>query len=373
MTPAGRSPGSRVVDLAVIGAGPAGCAAAVQAVRMGMSVALLDRTGRAGGLVRNAYCIENWPGLEVPASGPEMVRRLEASLERFGIAVRRAAVERVAATRGGFVLTGKMGRGRARLTARSVIVATGTVPREWDDAPEGMRVHTEVADALAVHPKTALVVGGGEAALDYALSLAAAGAAVEVWVRGQAPRAAKRLIDMVRACKSIRIRTGVGAETWGKSFAARQGGTAEFEEGCACALRMTVPSMDSRWDGMTVPGKDSRWDGMTVPSMDSFDVVVAAIGRRPALPELPPAAPEALSGRDRRGGERGGPTPVAAPPAAPEAEPVPAAAFSVLTVAPGLYIAGDARRGRLGQAAIAVGDGVEAAMLAWERIRTCSK
>jgi hypothetical protein len=162
---------------------------------------------------------------------------------------------------------------------------------------------------------------------------------------------------------------------------------------------MTVPSMDSRWDGMTVPGKDSRWDGMTVPSMDSFDVVVAAIGRRPALPELPPAAPEALSGRDRRGGERGGPTPVAAPPAAPEAlsgrdrrggerggptpvaappaapeaEPVPAAAFSVLTVAPGLYIAGDARRGRLGQAAIAVGDGVEAAMLAWERIRTCSK
>jgi len=53
----------RHLSLAILGAGPAGVAAAIQAKRLGLDPFLIDKQGKAGGLTANAYLIENYPGL----------------------------------------------------------------------------------------------------------------------------------------------------------------------------------------------------------------------------------------------------------------------------------------------------------------------
>ena len=52
----------REEPIVVVGAGPAGCAAAVQCARLGVRPLLLDRMGEAGGLVRNGYLIDKRTG-----------------------------------------------------------------------------------------------------------------------------------------------------------------------------------------------------------------------------------------------------------------------------------------------------------------------
>ncbi|MCK4305944.1 MAG: FAD-dependent oxidoreductase, partial [Candidatus Eisenbacteria sp.] len=78
----------RTERIAIIGAGPAGCAAAVQCKRLGISPLLVDRTGNAGGSIANAHLIENYPGLD-PLPGPEFAQRLAAHLARHGIPILR--------------------------------------------------------------------------------------------------------------------------------------------------------------------------------------------------------------------------------------------------------------------------------------------
>ena len=243
------------VDLAVVGAGPAGCAAAVQAARLGMSVALLDRTGRAGGLVANAWRMENYPGLEGPVSGPEYVRRLGLMLQRFGLGVQRREIRSLHSTGAAIALEGTEGTG---IRARAAVLATGTIPlragfRGEDRTPP---VYSAVRQLDGMAPGRALVVGGGEAALDYSLSLAAAGWRVAVLVRSDRPRAGGRLLDAVDSRKDVRIHCGVRLLS------------VEGEAGGGAALLHS-----------------DEGDCMT-----HADAVLVAVGRRRELPDLPPGA-----------------------------------------------------------------------------------
>ena len=79
------------LDVVIVGAGPAGCAAAVQCRRLGQHPLLLDRTGRPGGLVAHAHSVENYPGLP-PTAGPRMVQLLAEHLERFDLRVEQREV-----------------------------------------------------------------------------------------------------------------------------------------------------------------------------------------------------------------------------------------------------------------------------------------
>jgi thioredoxin reductase (NADPH) len=288
--------GERIV---VVGAGPAGCAAAVQSRRLGAPVLLLDRAGRAGGLVANGFLVENYPGLEAPLPGPAFAARLAAHLDRFDVPVRRGAVEAVEPEGDGWLVR----TGRERLRAGAVILATGTAPRDWPVARRGElrgRLFAEVRALLAAvsAPRRVLVVGGGEAAFDYALSLARAGARVDVLVRGVAPRVRGRLAELAGREPGIRVElaTRVTALT-----GSAEGVTAE----------------------LATPGGTGR---------RRADAVLAAVGRERSLPALPAG----LAG----------------------------AAPASLEPAPGIYLCGDARCGGVGQAGIAVGDGLAAAMAA---------
>ena len=286
--------------IVIVGAGPAGCAAAVQCKRLGVEPRLLDRTGRAGGLIANAHRVENYPGLE-PSDGPTFVARLQAHIARFGIEVVSGTVTGLEASPRRFVVRGSSGA----LTSASVILAVGTAPlpleiRGARDLRDDLLFY-EVRDVLTAHrtPRHVLVIGSGEAALDYALTLAHAGARVTILVRGDGVQACRPLVEHVSREPAIRIlsrREPVSLKQAACGVAAVVRGESDVEE-----IRA--------------------------------DCVLAAIGRRSTASSLL---------RDVAYDARG----------------------HAVTLRSGLYLAGDARSGTLGQVGMAVGDGLAAAAAA---------
>lgn len=287
----------------IVGAGPAGVAAAVQCRRLGVKPCLFDATGEAGGLVTNAFCVENLPGL-APCEGHVLAARLREDLERFGILVRGETVVRVNRVQDDLVVSTTGGD----VVADAVILAVGTRPVRpqvpgMDQSRQRLFFEVRTLLNFLPYPSSVIVLGGGEAALDYALSLAQAGAAVTVVVRGEAPRACERLRDAVAAVPAIRILPRTLA--------------IEYEENEA-EVSLSTESGGTRL-------------------RLSADCLLIAVGRvSRARDLLDTGLRTAWSGA---------------------LEPFPGVS---------LFIAGDARHGGLGQVAMALGDGVAAARLAVE-------
>jgi thioredoxin reductase (NADPH) len=289
------------VDLCVVGGGPAGIAAAIQAKRSGLEVALCERD-RLGGQAGAAERIENYPGFPGGVRGDALVERFRAQAAALGLRALPLAVEAIERAGAGFSLRGP---GRS-LSARAVLVATGAAPLPLagvDLAPLGERVVYR-ADALrAVRGASIVVVGGGEAALDTAVHVRRRGAArVTVLVRGAAPRAIPPLLARAR--------------DHGVEIVPR-----------ARLLAVLDPSRPARLE------VERAGERATLEA----DALCVCVGKRAA----PPALPAELA-REQDGAPR-----------------VDALGRSSI---PGLYLAGDLRRGPYRQVAIAVGDGVAAAM-----------
>lgn len=160
-----------VVDVAVIGAGPAGAAAAVQLRRSGADFRVFEKA-RIGGLLWNADLVENYPGFPRGISGPGFVGLIEKQIKNAGVKVETNEVLKIAYRQGLFTLKTRKGP----LQARACVIATGTEPLRLPDGlvpPEaGSRVFYEVAPLAArTRGKRIAVVGGGDAAFDYALNL----------------------------------------------------------------------------------------------------------------------------------------------------------------------------------------------------------
>ena len=73
----------RCYDMAVVGAGPAGCTAALYAARAGLDVLVLERLG-PGGQMAQTQRIENYPGFPDGADGAALADGMKAGAERAG-------------------------------------------------------------------------------------------------------------------------------------------------------------------------------------------------------------------------------------------------------------------------------------------------
>jgi thioredoxin reductase len=188
-------------DVTVIGAGPAGCTAAVQCLRLGLDVRLLDTTGRAGGLIREARLIENYPGLSA-IPGSEFAEKLCSHISVFGIKVLDYHADSIVRINDGFEIRSNQGV----IASASVIVATGTVPADYSiPGNASSKLLRSILDVRKPVPSNMIVIGGGEAALDYAMSLSDAGSNVDILVRNSCLRACGRLKDEVETRSGIRI------------------------------------------------------------------------------------------------------------------------------------------------------------------------
>jgi thioredoxin reductase len=158
-------------DVIIIGAGPAGMAAAIQLKRYGITPLVLEKK-KAGGLLWNANLVENYPGYPGGIPGAALVMGIVRHFEGYGIETIEEKVVSVDFKDGWFVVESN----KEDYAARVVVIATGTKPNKF---PEGLipdeakeRVAYEVADLPRFKDEQVLIVGAGDAAFDYALNLA---------------------------------------------------------------------------------------------------------------------------------------------------------------------------------------------------------
>jgi thioredoxin reductase (NADPH) len=121
--------GDRLHDLVIVGAGPAGIAAAVYGASEGLATVVLDAIA-PGGQAATASRIDNYPGFPVGVSGAELTDRAVVQARRFG-AVIGVPAEAVGLHEGDGGHAVRLRDGGA-ITARAVVVATGTRYRRLD-------------------------------------------------------------------------------------------------------------------------------------------------------------------------------------------------------------------------------------------------
>jgi thioredoxin reductase (NADPH) len=173
-------------DVAIIGAGPAGLAAAVYGASEGLSTALVESLA-VGGQIGTSSRIENYLGFPVGVSGRDFAQGAYLQVLRFGASVVLPATA--------VGLSGENGIYQVRLDtgdvlpARTVIITTGVAYRQIDadglDKFTGLGVfYTPVVSHDEVRPEEPLViVGGGNSAGQAAVSLAERGHEVIMAVR----------------------------------------------------------------------------------------------------------------------------------------------------------------------------------------------
>ena len=210
----GLSPGSGAgltVDLAVIGAGPAGLAAAVYAASEGLSTLVLDAV-TVGGQAASSSRIENYLGFPSGISGSDLTDLASVQAEKFG--ARFSSPSRVVALdseHGELVVVLDDG---SRVASRAVIVATGVRYRSlpldrWTDF-EGAGIYyaaTEL-EVRACGSQPVTVIGGANSAGQAALYLAEQGIPVNVVVRGDdvGREMSDYLVERLRADDRITVR-----------------------------------------------------------------------------------------------------------------------------------------------------------------------
>jgi thioredoxin reductase (NADPH) len=197
-------------DVVIVGAGPAGLAAAVYGASEGLETLLVD-SDFIGGQAGTSSRIENYVGFPSGISGGDLVERAALQAQRLGARISSPSrVTRIEPASEGYRLTLADG---AALMARSVVLSPGVQYRRLPVSRlrefEGAGVYYGATDveARVCGPHDVTVVGGGNSAGQAAVFLAEKGADVTLAIRGADLRSSMStyLIDRIDASPKIRL------------------------------------------------------------------------------------------------------------------------------------------------------------------------
>jgi thioredoxin reductase (NADPH) len=201
---------SQIRDLIIVGAGPAGLAAAVYAASEGLDVLTIE-AGAPGGQAGSSSKIENYLGFPTGLSGQELAARAIAQTEKFGakMMVAHGVVQLECARRPYKVV---LDNGN-RLAARAVVIATGA---EYKRPPianlekftgQGVYYGATFMEAQLCGDDEVIVVGGGNSAGQAAVFLAQTADKVHMLVRsnGLADSMSRYLIQRIEENPGIEL------------------------------------------------------------------------------------------------------------------------------------------------------------------------
>ena len=198
-------------DLCIVGAGPAGLAAAVYAASEGLSTVMIEREA-PGGQAGQSAAIENYLGFPKGLSGAELTQRAVAQVRRFGaeMVLARDVV--------GFESHGPVHAVRfsdeSSVDARAVLVATGvsyrmmTAPGCQELVGRGVYYGATAADAKACEGDDVYVVGAANSAGQAVLNFARHAKRVVLLVRGDAleKSMSSYLVERIADAGNIEVR-----------------------------------------------------------------------------------------------------------------------------------------------------------------------
>jgi thioredoxin reductase (NADPH) len=202
----------RVRDLIVVGAGPAGLAAAVYAASEGLDVLVLE-TGTPGGQAGSSSKIENYLGFPTGISGLALAARARVQAQKFGAEIRTAySASRLHCDQRPYAV--ELGFGTT-VRARTIIIATGAEYRQLaiDNASRflgtGVYYAATATEARRCEMKEVIVVGGGNSAGQAAVYLAGKCLHVHLLVRsrGLADTMSRYLIRRIAETANITLHT----------------------------------------------------------------------------------------------------------------------------------------------------------------------
>jgi thioredoxin reductase (NADPH) len=239
----------KIEEVAIIGAGPAGIACAIQLSRSGI-VPLLFERDIPGGLLKNANLVENYPGFPGGIKGTKLIEKMTRQLDLANVPVIHQNVSLVTYPEDHFRIT----TDQNTYISQKLVIASGTIPVKWTEfvIPESIqhKVLYEVYPLKDLKDKVMAIIGAGDAAFDYAIQLAAYNK-VMIFYRS----------ETVKCLPILKHRAkGLGQISCYENFILKQ----IFEETSSSCLKLFL---------QTKNGMESRL----------ADYVIFATGRRPEL------------------------------------------------------------------------------------------
>ena len=329
-------PSKASYDLAVVGAGPAGLAAAVYAASDGVSTLVIE-DDVPGGQASHTSLIENFFGFPGGIGGAELARLAGRQAEGFGAElVFLRALTGSELRDGSFLLRLE---GGYEIEARVVIAAPGMVWRRLevdgveDLVERGVYYGAGRSEAAQCGGEDVAVVGAGNSAGQAVMHLADAGARVAMLVRGDSlgKSMSQYLVGRIEAHPLVEVRLGTVVDS------------VEAEGGMLSAVTVRGPGgsterLPIRTLFLCLGGKPrTRWAAAAGVATDEKGFVLTG--------------PDLLEAGRR-----------------PAGWPLPRDPLALETSAPGLFVAGDARHGSTKRVAGAVGEGAMAAALVHRRL-----
>ena len=320
-------------DVIIVGAGPAGLAAAVSGAAEGLRTLLLDAHG-PGGQAGASSRIENYVGFPSGVSGSELARRAITQAQRLGAEFLTPVTVTGISVEGGYKRLA-LDDGREML-ARTVIAATGMAYRQHpaegmaERSGSGVYYGAATTEAHSCRNGRVFVIGGGNSAGQAAVYLSRYASEVHIVVRREnlVPTMSHYLIEQLAQIPTVRVRSSMEV--------VRVEGQDRVER-----IWLRTPDRD-------------------VPIVEEADAVFVFIGTRPFSDWLPPQVllddkGFVLTGRDL----------------------VPAKDFArtwkenreplvLESSVPGVFAAGDVRAGAMNRVASAVGEGSMAVRLVFD-------
>lgn len=296
-----------MIEIAVVGGGPAGLTAALYAARAGRSVTVFEGNS-FGGQITQSPLVENYPGLG-NVSGMELGDRMYVQAEQAGATLSFSGVEAIQkSATGTFLLTTEDGI----VEAQAVIYAAGAAPRHLElpgeDALVGRGIsYCALCDGAFFANQDVTVAGGGNTALEDALYLSQRCRSVTLIHRRNTFRAESALVERAKATGNLTIVT------------------------------------QTQITGLLA--QDGNLTGLLLQKQDGTTQTLAVSGLFVAFGRVPDTAPlSGLADRDEQG--------------------YVLTDDQMQTPTPGLFAAGDCRHKQIRQLTTAVSDGTVAAISA---------
>ena len=195
------------IDVAIIGGGPAGYAAAIYAARANLTTTVIEQ-GMSGGQIATTNEVENYPGIPL-LSGAELGERFQQHAEGLGAQVTWSMVTGIDYDADAALFTVHHDMGDT--LASSVIACMGATPRPagfaGEDTYRGRGVsYCATCDGMFFRGKQVFVIGGGNSACEEALFLSDIASSVTIVLRRDQFRAPDGVVQKVLKKDNITVR-----------------------------------------------------------------------------------------------------------------------------------------------------------------------
>lgn len=196
-----------MLDLAIIGGGPAGLTAGLYATRGGLENVTMFEKGMPGGQITQSSEIENYPGVTGEITGMDLMMPWPAQCQKFGLKHDMVEVTRVEKTADHFTIHLADG---SKQEALSVLTCTGSTPKrvgfKGEEELFGKGVSTcATCDGFFYKGKEVAVIGGGDTAIEEAFYLSKICSKVYLIHRRDGFRAAPNTVERLKNTENIEL------------------------------------------------------------------------------------------------------------------------------------------------------------------------